>query len=178
MINEVLNRMMVMAGLESEVQIEESRGISDSTWDSFKMIEKRKYVKEHPTSRFAKDPKYGMVKRKSVKLAIKNSDKKIAFDENDPSTWKGNYEKVKKYAKKVGINRKYFTDDEEDDIKFMKRAIKEINNFKQSLSKKSLSNLIKRLDKEDLNVRGRTDDMKKQHAIEDLVAAYIYRYFS
>ena len=79
MIKEVLNRLAVLAGLDEDteecVEIEESRGISDDTWDSFKMNEKRKYVKEHPTSRFAKDPKYGMIKRKAVELTRENFNK-------------------------------------------------------------------------------------------------------
>ena len=53
----VLDRLEALAGIKPE--IEESRGISDGTWDGMKESQRKKYVKDHPTSRFAKDPKYG-----------------------------------------------------------------------------------------------------------------------
>lgn len=53
MINKILDRLEVLAGVKPEV--EESRGISDGTWNGMNSSERRKYVKEHPHSRFAKD---------------------------------------------------------------------------------------------------------------------------
>lgn len=53
MINKILDRLEVVAGVKPE--IEESRGISDGTWNGMNSSERRKYVKEHPHSRFAKD---------------------------------------------------------------------------------------------------------------------------
>ena len=71
MLTEILNRLEVLAGLNTE--IEEARGISDGTWDSFKMTEKKKYIKEHPHSRFALDPKYGMTKMLKTKMGGNSS---------------------------------------------------------------------------------------------------------
>ena len=62
MINKVLDRLEVLAGITNNYE-EVARGISDGTWDGMNGSERRKYVKEHPTSRFAKDPKYGFAKQ-------------------------------------------------------------------------------------------------------------------
>ena len=120
--------------------------------------------------------KKGKKEHKKIKAPVKV--KRVAFDESDYSTWTGNYPKVKKYAKEIGINvKEYFTGDEDEDIKFVKKAEKQIDKYSASLEKKSLSSLIKLLDKADLNVRGRTDNTRKQYAIEDLVATYIEENF-
>lgn len=50
-----LDRLETVAGIKPEV--EESRGISDGTWDGMKESQRKKYIKDHPHSRFAKDPK-------------------------------------------------------------------------------------------------------------------------
>ena len=74
MIEEILKRLAVTSGLEDETEVETARGISDSTWDGMKYNERRRYVKDHPMSRFALDPKYGFAKRKSpVKRGAKNT---------------------------------------------------------------------------------------------------------
>ena len=70
MINKILDRLEVLAGVKPEV--EEARGISDDTWDGMNSSERKKYVKDHPTSRFAKDPKYGFggVTKKPSKMSF------------------------------------------------------------------------------------------------------------
>ena len=69
MINKILDRLEVVAGVKPE--IEESRGISDGTWNGMNSSERRKYVKEHPHSRFAKD--LGGKSNKPVKKVKKYS---------------------------------------------------------------------------------------------------------
>lgn len=73
-----LNRLAVIAGIDF---VEEARGISDDTWDGMSNSKQKKYIKEHPTSRFAKDPKYGYAKKvevKKKKYTIKNPKLKSA----------------------------------------------------------------------------------------------------
>ena len=64
MIKEIINRMAVIAGLDDleDKNIETARGISEKTWNSYKYNQKRHYVKEHPDSIYALDPKYGFAK--------------------------------------------------------------------------------------------------------------------
>ena len=71
----VLDRLEVLAGISTNSYEETARGISDGTWDGMKVSERKKYVKDHPTSRFAKDPKYGFAKPKEFpagKYPVKN----------------------------------------------------------------------------------------------------------
>lgn len=76
-----LDRLEVIAGVKPE--IEESRGISDGTWDDMRMTERKKYVKDHPTSRFAKDPKYGFASKTNKFPAGKYPVKNKMLSERD-----------------------------------------------------------------------------------------------
>lgn len=75
MITEILNRLEVLAGLEdNKVEVEEARGLSEENFKALSPTKQIKYIKEHPHSKYGRDPKW-LKRAKMLKTRMLNMKK-------------------------------------------------------------------------------------------------------
>ena len=118
MLNKVLNRLAVVAGLEElenveKVEVEEARGLSEENFKALTPTQQIRYIKDHPNSKYGKDPKWlrraKMLKTKmsNVKKAKSVEDKKaskvIKAPKSDFITDKKTLDKL--FGKKYTLNK-------------------------------------------------------------------------
>ena len=93
MLNKVLNRLEVLAGLkDNEVEVEEARGLSEENFKALSPIQQIKYIKEYPTSKYGKDPKW-LKRAKMLKTRMLNRKKDQQDKFFDATTRKVDYDK-------------------------------------------------------------------------------------
>ena len=133
MITEILNRLEVLAGVDSE--IEEARGLSEENFKALSPTQQIKYIKEHPHSKYGRDPKWlkrakmlktRMLNMKKAKLA-KGVEKKPVKENKKSSSVKGDDKKAIKAILSKSKNKlcRAFKDVDFDKLKQLQKDMLE-----------------------------------------------------
>lgn len=96
MINKILNRLEVLAGIKTPYE-ETARGLSEENFKALSPTGQIKYIKEHPNSKYGKDPKW-LKRAKMLKTRMLNQKK--------GNTQKGAVKPISKPVSKSSTNLK------------------------------------------------------------------------